>query len=56
MADWARDHKVAVLVSVIGAIAVIVAAIITGFMQLDGGTKVDQKTGRDGTVCVNAKC
>ena len=55
MAGWTNDHKVKIFVGVIGALAVIIAAVVTGLMKSDS-TKVDQKTGRDGTVCVGSKC
>nr|WP_285899697.1 hypothetical protein [Streptomyces sp. CHD11] len=40
---------------IVGAAAVIVAAVITGLMKSDT-TSVDQKNGRDGTVCIGSKC
>ncbi|WP_406007232.1 hypothetical protein OG440_14335 [Streptomyces sp. NBC_00637] len=55
MAGWSNDHKVKIVVGILGAVAVIVAALITGWMKSDS-TSVDQKTGRDGTVCVQSKC
>ncbi|MFG2310363.1 hypothetical protein ACGFS9_17090 [Streptomyces sp. NPDC048566] len=55
MAGWTNDHKVKIVVAFVGALAVIVAAVVTGLMKSDG-TKVDQKTGRDGTVCVQSTC
>ncbi|MFF9484690.1 MULTISPECIES: hypothetical protein [unclassified Streptomyces] len=55
MAGWTTDHKVKIIVGVVGAVAVIVAAVITGLMKSDT-TSVDQKTGRDGVVCVDSKC
>ncbi len=55
MPSWTTDHKVAIMVGVIGALAVIIGAVITGCMKSESN-KVDQKTGRDGTVCVNSKC
>ncbi|WP_327190030.1 hypothetical protein [Streptomyces xinghaiensis] len=54
MASWTSDHKVAISVGLMGAIAVIVAAIITGCMKSDSVT-VDQETGRDGTVRVGSQ-
>lgn len=55
MAGWSTDHKVQIIVGVLGALAVIVAAVITGLMKSDTN-HVDQKTGGDGTICVQAKC
>jgi hypothetical protein len=55
MAGWTNDHKVKIIVGVLGALAVIIAAVITGLMKSDS-TSVDQKTGRDGTICVQSKC
>lgn len=55
MADWSKDHKVKIMVAGIGALAVIVAAVITGLMKSDT-TTVDQKNGRDGNVCLNSTC
>ncbi|NUV58807.1 hypothetical protein [Streptomyces sp. CAI-85] len=52
---WTDDHKVKIIVGVLGALAVIAAAVITGLMKSDS-TTVDQKTGGDGTVCVQASC
>ncbi|MFF0363520.1 hypothetical protein [Streptomyces fungicidicus] len=55
MAGWTTDHKVKLIVGGIGAAAVIIAAVIAGLMKSDT-TNVDQKTGRDGVVCVGSKC
>ncbi|WP_327190028.1 hypothetical protein [Streptomyces xinghaiensis] len=49
------DHKVKITVAVIGALAVIVAAVITAVMKSET-ISVNQKTGRDGTVCVGSEC
>ncbi|MBV2357350.1 hypothetical protein KUM39_23755 [Streptomyces sp. J2-1] len=55
MAGWTKEHKVAILVAVIGVVGVIAAALITSLSASDTN-RIDQKTGRDGTVCVNSKC
>ncbi|MCT9082210.1 hypothetical protein [Streptomyces fulvoviolaceus] len=57
MAGWTQDHKIAISVALIGAVAVIIGAIIAGLMQLDSGPKVEQEIdGGNGTVCINSKC
>jgi hypothetical protein len=47
-----RRNKITIWAAVIAASGAIIAAVITGFMKESGGVKVDQKTGRDGQVCV----
>ncbi|MDT0488921.1 hypothetical protein RM717_00190 [Streptomyces griseus] len=56
MAGWSTENKVALWVGIIGAVAVIVAAVIAVVFASSGGTEVDQKTGGDGTVCIGSTC
>ncbi|MCC9709338.1 MULTISPECIES: hypothetical protein [unclassified Streptomyces] len=56
MANWTRDHKVALWVGAMAAAAVIIAAIITVAWTPADGNDVEQKTGGDGTICIESKC
>jgi len=47
------ELKVKIALGVLAAIAVIVAAVITGCMKSDS---IHQETGRDGTICQNSTC
>lgn len=60
MAGRDREHRAVIWAAVIGAlgavIAAVVAAVITVSASPSGGNTVDQKTGQNGTVCIESTC
>ncbi|MEU2053394.1 hypothetical protein [Streptomyces bungoensis] len=55
MAGWTKDHKIAIIVAVIGLVGAITAALITGMLASDTND-IHQRTGKDGNICINSQC